>query len=449
MQGLEHLAQFAGVSLVAGIWQGLVLAAAVWICLRLVPRTTASLRFAIWTVVLAVVALLPLIEGEFFGHSSGTGVGSVVRVDVRWSLAIVVLWIAASVYRGAQLAMHAVRLWSVRRGASPVEIEASTEHLLHCGGRDVRLCVSDAVDRPSVVGFFAPRILVPGWLFAQLSAAELEQIILHEVEHLRRGDDWLNLLQKLSLVIFPLNPILLWVERRLCFERELACDDGVLRRTKAPRAYATCLTNLAERGLNRRSISLALGALGSTARESELSRRVHRILRREASLSPLGSRILTGAVALGMIGGVAGFAHCPQLVSFTGVPQTVAAQVAPLPVMSSDRSVHAQDVVFKTSQQPHMMLLNESMPVRRSIPAVRPSATRKHRPVVPAAMERVAARPRTLKAPNAAKEIGWFQLSSWSADSQSQDVAPVAIQTISGPRYAAVPTAGGWLIIQL
>ncbi len=86
--------------------------------------------------------------------------------------------------------------------------------------------------------------------------------MLHEVGHLRRADDWINLLQKLSLVVFPLNPMLMWIERRLCLERELACDDDVLRLTKAPKAYATCLTNLAERRLEPQSGGVVAGRLG-------------------------------------------------------------------------------------------------------------------------------------------------------------------------------------------
>ncbi|MEI4861539.1 M56 family metallopeptidase, partial [Klebsiella pneumoniae] len=80
--------------------------------------------------------------------------------------------------------------------------------------------------------------LIPDWLFARMTAGELEQIVMHEAEHLRRRDDWTNLLQKLCLVLFPLNPALVWMERRLCREREMACDEGVIRMTRAPRAYA-------------------------------------------------------------------------------------------------------------------------------------------------------------------------------------------------------------------
>ena len=59
------------------------------------------------------------------------------------------------------------------------------------------------------------------------------------MEHLRRRDDWVNLLQKVSLVLFPLNPVLDRIEKRLCMERELR-DETVLRFTQAPKAYASC-----------------------------------------------------------------------------------------------------------------------------------------------------------------------------------------------------------------
>ena len=124
--------------------------------------------------------------------------------------------------------------------------------------------------------------------------------MLHEVGHLRRADDWINLLQKLSLVIVPLNPVLMWIERRLCLERELACDDDVLRLTKAPKAYATCLTNLAEHRLGRRVAALSLGAW---ERQSELARRVHSILGGGAGDGPDTGAGGEAALVLGLLGG--------------------------------------------------------------------------------------------------------------------------------------------------
>ncbi len=149
---------------------------------------------------------------------------------------------------------------------------ADGQALLPENYRKAQLCTSEEVERPSVFGFFHPRILIPPALIEKLSAQELQQVVLHELEHLRRLDDWTNLLQKAALVVFPLNPAMLWVERKLCAERELACDDRVLRSNAAPKAYAVCLTRLAEFSmvqsrlacLGRVGAAVGVGAAGSS-----------------------------------------------------------------------------------------------------------------------------------------------------------------------------------------
>src|ERR1700731_236753 len=263
----EGLARLGATAAVAGLWQGVVLAAAAALALRLVPRTTATVRFLVWTAVLLGAALLPLLRlpGAVHGLAAGAAAPPLLHLGRAWSLAIATLWLLSSLLRLSQLGLQGVRLRSLWRQAQPAPAAPEIATLLASVPlRRVQLCLSSEVDRPSVIGFFSPRILIPEWLFGQLTAPELFQIGLHEVEHLRRADDWLNLLQKLSLALFPLNPALVWIERRLCSERELACDDGVLRVTSAPRVYATCLTTLAERMLEHRaSFSLSLGLLGA------------------------------------------------------------------------------------------------------------------------------------------------------------------------------------------
>ena len=268
MHGLQTFSESAAGTLVSSVWQGMVLAAAIWICLRMLPKLGAATRFAIWVAAFGVLVVLPLVR---LPHGSASRVltshnlaqGSLVHADVRWSLALTVLWLAASLYRAVGLAMNGWKLRGLWRRAVPVEVNAGVASLLADGGRNVEICTSEELERPSLIGFFSPRIVIPRWLLERLSEAELRQIVMHEMEHLRRGDDWINLLQKLSLVVFPLNPALLWIERRLCLERELACDAGVIRATGAPKAYATCLTTLAERSLDRRVAAFDAGCLGA------------------------------------------------------------------------------------------------------------------------------------------------------------------------------------------
>ena len=145
------------------------------------------------------------------------------------------------------------------------------------------------------------------------------------MEHLRRGDDWTNLLQKIGLVLFPLNPVLLWVERRLCAERELACDDRVMQSSAGRKAYALCLTRLAEFSLFRRSFSLVLGLW---ERRPELVRRIQRIVSQPVrSMGRRPAMAATGSLLAGALGCAVALSHSPQLVSF--VPMRSAALQAP------------------------------------------------------------------------------------------------------------------------
>ena len=201
-----------------------------------------------------------------------------------------------------------------------------------------------------MIGFFAPRILIPDWLFSKLTPAELEQVVLHEAEHLSRRDDWTNLLQKIALVLFPLNPALVWIERRLCREREMACDEGVVRRTEAPRDYAACLASLAERGMERRmelkierrAHALSLGAFD---RRPELVRRVSSLLARRPALHPMAARALVGVAACGLLAASVELARCPQMVEFVSAAHAATQQTRLARSDSSFRKVDTKAVL--------------------------------------------------------------------------------------------------------
>ncbi|MEO6922728.1 MAG: hypothetical protein ABI142_02785, partial [Bryocella sp.] len=132
------------------------------------------------------------------------------------------------------------------------------------------------------------------------------------------------LAQKLFVALFPLNPAIWWAERRLCFERELACDEGVLAELNSPAEYAMSLTNLAELSFVRRKAMLVLGAWQA---RSELSVRVHRILS-----GTVGSRKSSTAIALvvTLVVSAGGFllGRTPSLVGFSNAESPAAVRVA-------------------------------------------------------------------------------------------------------------------------
>ncbi len=328
---LAWVCEPAATTLVTSIWQGAVIVCGLEIALRLMPRISAAHRFAVWAAGFAVALGLPWLPLLHFGTSgaesagaalAGSATAPLLQLDARWVLAIAALWAGASVVRGARVALHSVRLRRLWKAARPVEVSAAlVDALKDVRGGRVKICTTETLGRPSVIGFLAPRILIPAWLMARLTTGELEQIVLHEAEHLRRRDDWTNLAQKLALVVFPLNPALVWMEHQLCREREMACDEGVVRITNAPRAYAACLASLAERGLERRAEALSLGAW---QRRSELVHRVHGILWRKRRLSTAAAGALLGTVGCALVAGSVEMARCPQLVAFVPEQKSLA-----------------------------------------------------------------------------------------------------------------------------
>jgi beta-lactamase regulating signal transducer with metallopeptidase domain len=435
-----------------------------------------------------------------------------LTVDPRWSLAIAGIWLLASIWRAGQLTIAAFRVRALWKRATPVETYPTRETAMkgaaerYAAPRSAQICVSDEIDKPTVIGFFAPKILIPGWLLEKVTPAELEQIVLHESGHLGRADDWMNLLQKIALVVFPLNPALAWVERRLCFERELACDEWVLKavagRPGASTAYAACLASMAEYRLERRGLvhglALALGLLG---RESELARRVKRILRRGDGMRPVHAKLVLGGAMLGLVVGAAGLERCPRLVGFTPEPGTANARGQRVKnseeasalggfryqaVTLRSKNVAAQQfrsigdaparlgAESKIHTKPHVSheeLLKASLSAGNAVEAAAVGNIEVTQRTPSRASTQAPRMVRTLQHGTRQSQDGdvvvaqWVTVTQWRDGDGTRMVMTTARQVMSGadektpvmqdsaPQsmapYAAVPVRGGWLVFQL
>ena len=212
----------------------------------------------------------------------------------------------------------------------------------------------------------------------------------------------------------------------------MACDDTVLQHTKAPRAYATCLTNLAERTLDHRTMSLSLGAWET---QSELSRRVHSILRRAESMSRTQAAAVLSALILVLAGGTTELVRCPQLVSFSHTAPAISAEAQPSP------PADYHNIVFNPSATPHGTLLKASMPSSQPSAPTHQSKLKQSHHANPSPMQRVKK-----QTPNPQH---WVLLTNWE-ESSSPKLIPLLAdpQTFIVP-YAAIATDSGWLVIQL
>ena len=442
---LQELSPFAAGFLFASVWQGVLLTAGLALCLRVFRGVAPAVRMALWTAVLPLVVVLP--GAALLVPRAAAGGHRELHVGQDWSVAIVAVWLLFSAVRGLRLAGSAVRLLRLAARAVPVPASEEIQALLQ-GSRRATLCVSGEVDRPSVTGFLRPRILLPPGLLETLSPVELEHVVLHEMEHLRRWDDWLNLLQQVSLLLLPLNPALLWLDHRLCRERELACDDGVLQATQARRAYAACLVKLAEDSLVRKGVALALSALGSKSRESELVGRVRRILAGPETMPrPSRRRFAVGAAVSSVLLLAGVLARSPQMVRFDAAPDTVA--------QASLRNLPLRPQPGQGNLLPVRAVMGGDAPRPVLTGAVARPEVRAHMPRRVAAVT-VLRRKRVVPiVPLEADLPGEPQVESWRAVSSEAvaGAAPARIVVteyeVSPPVYAAVPWRGGWLILQL
>jgi beta-lactamase regulating signal transducer with metallopeptidase domain/WD40 repeat protein len=153
---------------------------------------------------------------------------------------------------------------------------------------------SDEVCVPAVVGVFRPRLVVPrGWRV--WGRAQRHCILLHELAHIKRRDVAAQLLARLAFLTYWFHPLMWYAIRQLRIERELACDDCVLRTGQAASDYAEQLLCTLRWC---RFPTLYVGV--AMAHSARLDRRVRAILDPQRRRYPVGPRlaiILVGTVA--------------------------------------------------------------------------------------------------------------------------------------------------------
>jgi beta-lactamase regulating signal transducer with metallopeptidase domain len=97
----------------------------------------------------------------------------------------------------------------------------------------------------AVVG--RPRVLVPADLWGRLGEGQRDALLLHELAHLRRGDQWVRRLELVVLGLYWWLPVAWWARRALEAAEEKCCDAWVVwARPAAAADYALALVRTVE-----------------------------------------------------------------------------------------------------------------------------------------------------------------------------------------------------------
>jgi len=375
---INAIAQTSAVQIVDCLVEGMLIAIFAGLVLRVARRQSSGTRFAIWFSTLMAIATLPFFGSSVWSHAVSTrnATDPAITLPGSWAIYLSGAWAAIAAWLLIGIGRGVWHLHVLRKSCLPVDLATIDVRLQRTlahqpSKRPARLYTSHLVHVPTAVGLLKPAILLPPWAMQELSPDELNQILLHELAHLRRWDDWTNLAQKVVKALFFFHPAVWWIEKRVSLEREMACDDAVLAETASPRAYAECLARLAEKTLMQRSVALAQAALG---RIRQTSLRVAQILdvnrstKANLAWKPAVSVVLGFAAVC-----VVGLSRAPRLIAFRdGQSASVGSSVIAGSTIASSKLAttlaHAENARFTTgTPTPHVAASNavfQQQPVR-------------------------------------------------------------------------------------
>jgi len=330
---LNTMAEILALRLLDSLIEGGVICLCAAVILRLVPRQNAATRFAVWFSALVAVAFLPWVNGAWLhtGVANAAAGHAAITFPKSWAIYFLAAWGILALWFSLRVGRAICHLNALRKSCIPVDpsaLDAVLQNTLqrHGGRRRIAFCTSEQVRVPTAVGLVKPAILIPHSLMCELSPNELNQIVLHELAHFRRWDDWTSLIQQALTALLFFHPAVWWIEKKLGLEREVACDDAVLAETASPRAYAECLARLAEKSFVTRGIALAQSVLGKVR---QTSARVARILDvNRPAPAAYTSRLAVSLVAVLAMACAVVYSRSPKLVGFERSPRAKGYEIA-------------------------------------------------------------------------------------------------------------------------
>lgn len=114
--------------------------------------------------------------------------------------------------------------------------------------KKVRLFVSALAETPMTIGFWKPVILLPIAAINNLTPAQVEAVILHELAHIKKHDYILNLIVCIISTFMYFNPFAKGLMNIYKVEREKTADSSVLQFEYNGHMFATTLLQLAQAG---------------------------------------------------------------------------------------------------------------------------------------------------------------------------------------------------------
>lgn len=252
--------------------------------------------------------------------------------------------------------------------------------------KEVRIWLSELVDTPLTIGFWKPVVLLPVAVVNQLSIQQAEAVILHELNHIRRSDYFINLLIACMDILLFFNPFVRILTHTIKNERENSCDDMVLQFQYDAGQYANALLLLEKNRMLTSAVTI-----NATGRSKKLLlKRVERILNKKSSRTALNQKLVAYICAAFLIG----------LIGFYNPGKVIVKTIATVQSVSTTSNVSTEQVSFIT---PANTRSNDEIKTKRV-------TDRKKDPV------------RSVSKDKAAEETRSEEIIEWIADVRPEDI---------------------------
>lgn len=268
-------------TLLHSIWQAALLALVYWLGIRLHPSKNARQvkQVTAWLMILPFAFSLI----TFFYLLSDTGRSPMPYeanpLHIPASVLETCTWIYLSLVaiKSTQLAIRwnrYVRLLRKDTGKAPIDWRLFVQQQSALMGirQWVQVKVSPHIATVTTYGFWRPVILIPLALANQLTLAQAESLLLHELAHIRQNDYLWNWVILVTERLYFFNPFVLYLCNGLREEREFACDETVLHWQQQPITYAESLLLAA-----RHSTGNPVFAMAATGQKEQLLERIQYI----------------------------------------------------------------------------------------------------------------------------------------------------------------------------
>ncbi len=273
------------------IWGGFLLwAVAAWVFLWVPARGTKPVLAAVHSVPLPSTARLHLAMPMPEAWAS---------YFARFSPVVAFLYLFIFLISVLYLFFESKRLKSALGQTLPPspQLQSCFESL--CDELQVKRCelrLAADLRSPATCYWWRSHVLLPLELVPHLDNDQLEDVLRHELFHVRQHDYLWDRLAALACRVVFFHPLAWLAYRHLRWERELACDYAVVRDSSEARLrYAECLANLARWLMARQTSSPGITFFSS---ESRLKVRVRAVLSGPSIYSPFRKAARAGFVCV-------------------------------------------------------------------------------------------------------------------------------------------------------